>query len=132
MDKEDTTIPRVRFGDERLSDEEDGYVTHERRQLRGLSRQSSVGSLSIRSAGGGARTVQPEAALPITYRTLSIEIDEGKEKRRGEVKKVKEKAAVGRSLPSWKLIRTALLRMVVAQSMYSRMDETPQQMLDPY
>lgn len=93
MDREDKLAPRVRFGDQRLPDEEDGYVTHERCE-RDLSRRSSIGSLSIHSAGG-ARTVQPETALPITYRTLSIEIDEGQHKKQREVKKAKEKAAVG-------------------------------------
>jgi sodium/potassium-transporting ATPase subunit alpha len=66
MDQEEEKVaPRVRFGELRLPDEEDGYATHERRHERNLSRRSSVGSLSIRSAGG-ARTVQPETALPIT------------------------------------------------------------------
>ena len=54
-------------------DEETGRVGREReayRHDRRLSRQSSVGSLSIHSTGGGPRTVQPETALPITYRTL--------------------------------------------------------------
>lgn len=96
MDKEDKSVPRVRFGDQRLPDEEDGYVTYERRHNRGLSRQSSIGSLSIHSTGG-PRTVQPETALPITYRTLSIEIDEGQQKKQNEVKKAKEKAAIGTS-----------------------------------
>ncbi|KAH7381738.1 hypothetical protein BKA66DRAFT_419220 [Pyrenochaeta sp. MPI-SDFR-AT-0127] len=100
MDKEDKSVPRVRFGDQRLPDEEDGYVTHERRHHRGLSRQSSVGSLSIHSAGG-ARTVQPETALPITYRTLSIEIDEGQQKHQNEVKRAKEKAAVDLADLEW-------------------------------
>lgn len=89
MDKEDKSVPRVRFGDQRLPDEEDGYVIHERRR-----RRSSVGSLSIHSTGG-TRTVQPETALPITYRTLSIEIDEDQHEKQREVKKAKEKAAVG-------------------------------------
>ncbi|KAJ4373957.1 hypothetical protein N0V83_002696 [Neocucurbitaria cava] len=97
MENEDNTVPRVRFGDQRLPDEEDGYVTHERRHQQGLSRQPSVGSLSIHSTGG-FRTIKPETALPITYRTLSIEIDEGQQKKQDEARKVKEKAAVGSSL----------------------------------
>ncbi|CAO2657571.1 Nn.00g036970.m01.CDS01 [Neocucurbitaria sp. VM-36] len=100
MDKEDQTIPRVRFGDQQLPDEEDGYVIHERRHHRGLSRQSSVGSLSIHSTGG-VRTIQPETALPITYRTLSIEIDEGQQKKQHEVKKVRERAAVDLAGLEW-------------------------------
>ncbi|KAF1841808.1 calcium ATPase [Cucurbitaria berberidis CBS 394.84] len=103
MDKEDKSIPRVRFGDQTLPDEEDGYVTLERRHHRGLSRQSSVGSLSIHSTGG-ARTVQPETALPIAYRTLSIEIDEGQQKKQDEVKKAKEKAAVDLAGLEWHTI----------------------------
>jgi sodium/potassium-transporting ATPase subunit alpha len=53
-------------------DEETGRVGREREAYRDrrLSRASSTGSLSIHSAGGGSRTVQPETALPITYRTL--------------------------------------------------------------
>jgi sodium/potassium-transporting ATPase subunit alpha len=70
MDKEEIKpAPRIRYAD----DEETGRVGREHepyRHGRRLSRQSSVGSLSIHSAGGGTRTVQPETALPITYRTL--------------------------------------------------------------
>jgi sodium/potassium-transporting ATPase subunit alpha len=95
MDKEGKPALRVRFGDHHLPDEEDGYVTHERRH-RDVSRRSSLGSLSIHSAGG-ARTVQPGTALPITYRTLSIELDEGQQHKQEEVKKAKDKAAVGLS-----------------------------------
>ncbi|KAI4690640.1 uncharacterized protein J4E88_002112 [Alternaria novae-zelandiae] len=100
MDQEEKVAPRVRFGELRLPDEEDGYATHERRHERNLSRRSSVGSLSIRSAGG-ARTVQPETALPITYRTLSIEIDEDQHKKQDEVKRAKEKAAVDLADLEW-------------------------------
>lgn len=50
--------------------------------------------MSIRSVGG-ARTVQPETALPIVYRTLSIEVDERQLQQQAELKKTKEKAAVG-------------------------------------
>jgi hypothetical protein len=45
--------------------------------------------------------VQPETALPITYRTLSIEIGEGQQQKQKEAKKIKEKAAVGKSHPSF-------------------------------
>ncbi|KAH9863454.1 hypothetical protein IAQ61_009732 [Plenodomus lingam] len=92
MDTGANGAPRVRFGIQRLPDEEDGYVTYERRQ-RDPTRRSSTGSLSIHSTGG-TRTVQPETALPITYRTLSIEIDEEKHQKQKDVKKAKEKAAV--------------------------------------
>jgi len=49
----------------------------------------------MHSKGGDPRTVQPETALSITYCTLSIEIDEGQHENLKEVKKAKEKAAVG-------------------------------------
>jgi sodium/potassium-transporting ATPase subunit alpha len=95
MDNEEKQpVPRVRFGDERTDEEAGEHVGYGARHHRRLSRQSSVGSLSIHSAGG-ARTVQPETALPITYRTLSIELDEGQQQKQQEVKKAKEKAAVG-------------------------------------
>jgi sodium/potassium-transporting ATPase subunit alpha len=94
MDKEEKQpVQRVRFGDQRTDEEAAEHVAFGTRSRR-LSRQSSVGSLSIHSAGG-ARTVQPETALPITYRTLSIEIDEGQHQKQKEVKKAKERAAVG-------------------------------------
>jgi len=86
---------RVRFGDQ-PTDEEAGEcerVGPARRQRR-LSRQSSIGSLSIHSTGG-SRLVQPETALPITYRTLSIEIDEGRHQKQEKAKKAKDKAGVG-------------------------------------
>ncbi|KAF2856696.1 Na/K ATPase-like protein alpha 1 subunit [Plenodomus tracheiphilus IPT5] len=92
MDPEEKFVPRVRFGDTRLPDEEDGYITYERRQ-REPSRRGSIGSLSIHSTGG-TRFVQPETALPITYRTLSIEIDEEQHQKQKDVRKAKEKAAV--------------------------------------
>jgi sodium/potassium-transporting ATPase subunit alpha len=87
MDNEEKQpVPRVRFGDERADEEAGEHVGHGARHHRRLSRQSSIGS---------ARTVQPETALPITYRTLSIELDEGQQQKQQEVKKAKEKAAVG-------------------------------------
>jgi sodium/potassium-transporting ATPase subunit alpha len=92
--EEKQPVPRVRFGDERADEEAGEHVGYGARHTRRLSRQSSVGSLSIHSAGG-ARTVQPETALPITYRTLSIELDEGQHEKQQQVKKAKEKAAVG-------------------------------------
>jgi sodium/potassium-transporting ATPase subunit alpha len=100
MDKEEKQpVPRVRFGDQRTDEEAGEHAGYGARHHRHLSRQSSVGSLSIHSAGGGTRTVQPETALPITYRTLSIEIDEGQQQKQQVVKRAKEKAAVGKSLP---------------------------------
>jgi sodium/potassium-transporting ATPase subunit alpha len=107
MDPQEKTDPnpRVRFGELRLPDEEEGYVTHDRRHERAgsRSRRTSIGSLSIHSTGGN-RTVQPETALPITYRTLSIEIDEGRDQKQAEVKKAKEKAAVDLADLEWHTI----------------------------
>ena len=95
MDKEDKQpVQRLRFGNQPSDEEAGEHVGYGTRPHRRLSRQSSFGSLSIHSAGGGTRTVQPETALPITYRTLSI--DEGQQQKQKEVKKAKEKAAVGK------------------------------------
>jgi sodium/potassium-transporting ATPase subunit alpha len=94
MDNEDKQPAyRVRFGDQRADEEAGERVGTARRQRR-LSRQSSIGSLSIHSTGG-SRLVQPETALPITYRTLSIEIDEGQHQKQEKTKKAKDKAGVG-------------------------------------
>ncbi|KAF2440321.1 calcium ATPase [Karstenula rhodostoma CBS 690.94] len=94
MDKEEIKpATRIQF----RGDEETGRVGRERdayRHDRRLSRASSVGNLSIHSVGGGTRTVQPETALPITYRTLSIEVDEAQNKKQEVVKKAKERAGV--------------------------------------
>jgi sodium/potassium-transporting ATPase subunit alpha len=93
MEEKTNPVQHIRFDH---GDEEEGRVAHERalHRHRRLSRQSSVGSLSIHSAGGGTRTVQPETALPITYRTLSIEVDEDLHQKQSEVKRAKEKGAV--------------------------------------
>lgn len=99
MDQEDKPpVYRVRFGEQRPDEEAGQHVgPGARHHSRRLSRQGSVGSLSIHSTGG-TRNVEPATALPITYRTLSIEIDEGQHKKQQEVKKAKEKATVGKIL----------------------------------
>jgi sodium/potassium-transporting ATPase subunit alpha len=102
-------VQRIRFGDQITDEEAVEHVGFGARSRR-LSRQSSIGSLSIHSAGG-ARTVQPETALPITYRTLSIEINEGQHEKQKEVKKAKEKAAVGMLLKLPKLHQTTTMRV---------------------
>lgn len=90
MDKEEVKpATRIRFE----GDEEDGRVGRDPHRSRHLSRASSVGSLSVHSV---SREVQPETALPITYRTLSIEVDENLQKRQNDVKKAKDKATVGK------------------------------------
>ncbi|PSN58991.1 calcium ATPase [Corynespora cassiicola Philippines] len=77
-------------------DEEAGRLGHDRflQRNRRLSRQSSVGRVSIHSTGG-IRYVQPATALPITYRTLFIEVDEGLHKKQNAAKRAKEKDDVG-------------------------------------
>lgn len=91
-------MPRIRY-----AEDDEGHVGHERppHRNRHLSRQSSVGSLSIHSTGGGNRTVEPASALPITYRTLSIEVDEGLHKKQDAAKRAKEKASVGLAGLEW-------------------------------
>lgn len=88
MDTEDTCGPRIRY-----ADEEEGRVGRAREPThsRGLLRASSVGSLSI----NGHQTVQPETALPITHRTLSIEVDENLQQKQNAIRLAKDKAAVG-------------------------------------
>lgn len=100
MEEKGKPVQRIRFDH---GDEEEGRGVHERalHRHRRLSRQSSVGSLSIHSAGGGTRTVQPETALPITYRTLSIEVDEDLHQKQNEVKRAKEKGAVDLAGLEW-------------------------------
>ncbi|KAJ4990386.1 h k atpase alpha [Stagonosporopsis vannaccii] len=97
MDKEDKPAQRIRFD---AVDEESGPGAHER-ALQRHHRRSSVGSLSIHSAGGGVRNVDPGTALPITYRTLSIEVDEENQKKQSEVRRAKEKGAVDLAGLEW-------------------------------
>lgn len=97
MDKEDKPAQRIRFN---AADEEAGPGTHER-VLQRHQRRGSVGSLSIHSAGGGVRNVDPGTALPITYRTLSIEVDEENQKKQSEVRRAKEKGAVDLAGLEW-------------------------------
>ncbi|KAH7119956.1 hypothetical protein B0J11DRAFT_72809 [Dendryphion nanum] len=104
MDKEG---PRVRFGDEedvRVGRHAQRDTDHTRRH----SRASSASGLSIRSVH---RTVQPETALPITYRTLSIEVDEQSHKTQAAVKKAKQKAAVDLADLQWHTITTSELSL---------------------
>ncbi|KAF2643261.1 calcium ATPase [Massarina eburnea CBS 473.64] len=98
MDNEEIKpAPRIHYAD----DEEIGRVGRtERRNDKRLSRQSSVGSLSIHSVGG-TRSVEPGTALPITYRTLSIEVDEDLHKRQEATKRAKEKPGVDLAGLEW-------------------------------
>ncbi|KAK3984747.1 hypothetical protein QBC44DRAFT_336401 [Cladorrhinum sp. PSN332] len=79
---------RIRWRD---ADVETGQSTQQSRGL-ALQRTRSHGSMSIRSirsnAGGG---IDPSAALPIQYRTLSIDIEE--HNRKSELAKKTQKAA---------------------------------------
>jgi sodium/potassium-transporting ATPase subunit alpha len=90
--------PRIRYADE---DDIEGHG-HRRdaHRVQRLSRASSDGSLSIHTVN---RTVQPEAALPITYRTLSIEVDEDLQNKKNAIKRAKENGTVGKK-PSSTLI----------------------------
>ena len=85
-------VPHIRFE----GDEEDDRVGHDpypdTHRTRHLSRASSAGSFSIHSA---SRTVQPETALPITYRTLSFEVDGNLQKQQNDARRAKDKATVG-------------------------------------
>ncbi|KAF2110504.1 hypothetical protein BDV96DRAFT_528108 [Lophiotrema nucula] len=99
MDKEGKRAPRVHYADDedRIgSDRTPGGHT------RRLSRQSSSSSLSIHS--NHTRTIQPETALPITYRTLSIEVDEDLHKKEKAVKREKEKTTVDLADLKWHTI----------------------------
>jgi hypothetical protein len=109
MDQEEKVAPRVRFGELRLPDEEDGYATHDRRHERNLSRRSSVleeralfnrrlryPSLVSRYSTPSACTTRTDSTCQRSDRTLSIEIDEDQHKKQNEVKRAKEKAAVGK------------------------------------
>ncbi|KAF2738493.1 calcium ATPase [Polyplosphaeria fusca] len=97
MDTEDKPVPRVRYADEERGV---GHVRGPESRQR-LSRQSSTSSLSIHSA---LRQPQPETALPITYRTISIEVDEGLQKTQEETKRANDKAAVDISGLKWHII----------------------------
>ncbi|KAF2692005.1 calcium ATPase [Lentithecium fluviatile CBS 122367] len=107
MAEEIKLAPHVRYDDDEI-----GHIGREHnvyRRDRRLSRQSSIGSLSIHSAGGGTRTVEPGTALPITYRTLSIEVDEGLQRKQVVAKKVKEKDGVDLAGLQWHTIDTSEL-----------------------
>lgn len=97
MDKEDKPAQRIRFDH---ADEEAGLGAQER-ALQRHRRRSSVGSLSIHSAGGGIRNVDPGTALPIAYRTLSIEVNEENQQKQSEIKRAKEKGAVDLAGLEW-------------------------------
>lgn len=95
MDIENKTGPRIRYADEETGGYDGRGRSASRPRARRHSRASSVGSLSIRSTGG-SRIVSPGSALPITYRTLSIEVDEDLHQKQETVTRAKEKAAVGK------------------------------------
>jgi len=59
--------------------------------LPGLGRTRSHGSLSIHSVRSNTGAADPSAALPIQYRTVSIDIDDYN--RRAQIAKKAEKAA---------------------------------------
>jgi sodium/potassium-transporting ATPase subunit alpha len=59
-----------------------------------LNRRGSVGSFSIRS-GRSRREIDPSTALPVQYRTVSIQIEESKGKDAAALQKAKDTAARG-------------------------------------
>ena len=83
---------RVRY----VSDEEAAHPKRELGELPALSRQGSASSL--RSGGVRRRSVDPALALPIEYRTLSIHIDDTRERQvdaEAQALKAKSKTAAG-------------------------------------
>jgi hypothetical protein len=129
MEEQIKLAPRVRYDDDeigRIGRERDVY-----RHDRNRSRQSSVGSLSIHSAGGGARTVEPGTALPITYRTLSIEIDENQQRKQEVTKKAKEKGTIGTLCYNLLLASSSLISHVEQLSKVSTGTPSPSQSFPP-
>ena len=57
--------------------------------------QRSNSNISINSMHSRRGSIEPASALPIQYRTVSIQIDESKEKYTAEIQKVKDSAAKG-------------------------------------
>ena len=105
------SVSRIRYADE----EEVGgghEPLRDRQRQRRLSRSSSNGSLSIHTMN---RVIQPETALPISYRTLSIEVDEDLRGKKNAIKRFKEKGGVGECDQSWLYI----LRVFLQSSLYS-------------
>ncbi|ORY10679.1 hypothetical protein BCR34DRAFT_625171 [Clohesyomyces aquaticus] len=94
-ENKNANAPRIQYAE----DEENHIGSHERRpSRRHLSRRSGVGSMSIYSMN---RTMEPESVLPITYRTLSIEVDEYLQKKQRVVKRAKDKAVVDLTGLDW-------------------------------
>ncbi|KAI9892837.1 MAG: hypothetical protein M1814_000996 [Vezdaea aestivalis] len=96
MDEKNDAVkfgPRIRYASDIEADDE-------RRGRLGLNRsttQQSSSSMSIRSESrprslSRRRTVDPATALPVTYRTVSIEINETKEREYALARAAKEKA----------------------------------------
>ncbi|EFR00901.1 hypothetical protein MGYG_03904 [Nannizzia gypsea CBS 118893] len=83
---------RIRYADEERPQES---------RRRSLHRKSSVGSMSIRSA---RRIVPPETLLPITYRTLSYNVEESIQKAEEAPLKGATQAVDGISELDWHLI----------------------------
>jgi sodium/potassium-transporting ATPase subunit alpha len=66
--------------------------------------QRSNSNLSINSMHSRRGSIDPAAALPIQYRTVSYQIAESKEKDAAELKKAKDTAAKG-------MLRTTILSL---------------------
>lgn len=134
MDYEDKTVPRIRYADEEAG-AHDGHGrgrSASQPRARRHSRASSVGSLSIRSTGG-SRVVSPGSALPITYRTLSIEVDEDLQEKQETVTRVKEKAAVELANLEWHRISLdELYRRLSVSSNQGLSDEQAKRRIGEY
>lgn len=81
----------IRFGS--VGDEEAGRRDTIPRLAQTTSNMSSTSIGSMSSRRGRRNSIDPAAALPITYRTVSYAIEETKEKERVEAVKAKKDAA---------------------------------------
>ncbi|OCL07754.1 Na/K ATPase-like protein alpha 1 subunit [Glonium stellatum] len=78
------------------------------------------------------RIIEPEAALPITYRTLSYEVDETLEKERSAARRRKEKATIDLAGLEWHIITPDELyrRLSVSVSQGLSNDQVKRRMIE--
>ncbi|KAH7305561.1 Na,H/K antiporter P-type ATPase [Stachybotrys elegans] len=98
---------RIRWGDEEQA--------QPRRPRTSLSRRNSSDSLSIRRAS--RVQVDPAAALPVQYRTVSFQIEESKGKELAELAKAKNSAAKDLNDLEWHTLST--------DALYQRLSTSP-------
>ncbi|KAI9810977.1 MAG: hypothetical protein M1827_005708 [Pycnora praestabilis] len=99
-DPEDNKVfvprPRIRYADEEEANWQEQNT---------LSRRFSTSSqLSINSVHTRRASIDPAAALPVTYRTLSINIEESKERAQVEEKKARDHASAELADLDWHII----------------------------